>query len=280
MDDFALNGAAINGQPNEWITLEGSAVFAFDAVLEGIRGAGMVANWPITLDGTAAMSAGIIGIGTVGMQLDGELQPSLLTKITGSMPISIDGQMLAALRVALAGALGISPEFNLDIVRWALGQGSIDVEFGLTGEGRTVAQIQIEGVCGIVLEPLTLDGRRTPAHRPDMPMSISLEMGGPAWLKMQAAGNAQFASLIEGIGRIGGKVGLQGAIEIEMAARGDMRRYALVPIEGVSDVQFALVSELAGRPEIPAQYVPAPTSRRFNVARESRERMLVNERSL
>lgn len=280
MDDFALNGAAINGEANEWVTLEGTAEIAFDCILDGIRGAGMVANETINFDTSGNIYAGLIGTGSVDVELDAALQPSLLTKITGDIPISLDAQMAASLRKAIAGSLDIELDVGLNVIRWAMGTGTVMIDFGLTGEGRIVQRVQIEGVCGIVLDPMLLDGRRTPAHRPEMPLLVDVKLEGPAWLRMQAQGNALINTVMEGVGRIGGKVRLEGATEFELITDGDLRRYALVPVEGVADVQFLLISELAGRPSIPADYVPAPTSRRFVVARERRERVLIYDRSL
>lgn len=280
MNEFALNGAAINDQANELVLLEGTAAVDVVCALEGIRGATGTGAAGIDLDMTGNFSGGIVGVGSVDVEVDAELAPSLLTMITGEIAIDMQAQMVGAAGIVGAGSIPIEFDPSLHLYKRSMGQGDISVAFGLTGDGRIVQRVRIEGWFGIILDPLYMDGRRTPAIRPDMPLDMAAKISGPASLEMRGEGAAEVDVVLDGISRLGGRVNIEGSAEIELITRSIGRQYTLVPIEGIADIQFVLVSERAGRPAIPTEYVPAPTDRRFLVARQPRERRVIYERTL
>lgn len=280
MDEFALNGAAINGEANELVMLEGVVAFDLDCELGGIRGATLTGAADIELDVSGDFYNGLIGTGSIDIEMEAELAPSLLTMITGEIAIDMQAQMIGAAGIMGAGSIPILFEPDLWLTKRAMAQGDITIAFGLTGDGRIVQRVQIDGWCAIIVDPLYLDGRRTPAIRPDMPLDMDAKITGPASLEMRGQGAADIDVVLDGVTRLGGKVNIEGSTSIELITHGAARQFTLIPIDGIADIQFLLVSERAGRPAIPTEYEPAPAGRRFVVARQSRERRVVYDRVL
>ena len=280
MDDFALNDAAINGDAYELVLLEGVIAVDLDCELDGIRGATLAGEVEIELDVAGDFYNGLVGAGSIDIELESQLAPSLLTMITGEIAVDMQAQMIGAAGIMGAGNIPIQfqPEFLL--YKRSMGQGEITMAFGLTGDGRIVQRVFIEGDCYIIVDPLYLRGRRTQAIRPDMPLDMDAKITGSASLEMRGQGAADIDFLLDGITRLGGKVKIEGSAPIELITHGVARQFTQIPIEGIADVQFLLVSERAGRPPLPTEYEPAPASRRFTVARQSRERRVVYERML
>ncbi|MEY9435583.1 hypothetical protein [Bradyrhizobium elkanii] len=281
MDDFALNAAPVNGAVSLDIVLDGTIDCALALGGEIRAGTLLDGDTTVALQTSGTASAGLMLAGSADIAFDASAESMRFVPIGGDTIIALDTTHDLTRWALGTATIAIALQPTLDLTRRALGSGTIGIDLIVSGDARLVQRVYLDGECGIVIDPAYLDGRRTQAHRPGLPLDIALDLEGAAWLEMHsAAGTAAIDMVLEGIARIGGKVQIEGACEIELIANGKARQYRQVPIEGVADIEFVLIAERAGRPLIPSEYVPAPTGRRFVVPRQARERRITYERRL
>lgn len=270
MNDFALNGAEINGQDYAIALLEGYSEVLFDAAQEGIRGAMLASDADISLEAPGDINAGIMASGSLDVDLEAELSPVLLTMIRGDIAVSADASMTGAAGIRGEGSMSVLMDDWLYLTRRAMGRGFIPVEVDFYGDARIAQRVFFEGNAGIVIGPAYLDGWRRQAVRPGMTAVIGANVAGPAALRMSGGGFAAFDLIAEAAVANGQQVGIEGGSVIETAVRGDIRMFRYVRLEGSADMEVSMSVSRFSEP-LPTEYIPAPKSRRFIVSKEKRE---------
>lgn len=261
MNLFAFNEAAINSQPSYDIALEGSAdvvLFAEGDVIVRKLAEGEIAA---QLTATGNFSTGVL--------VEGDSQIQFSTEAEAYKRSMMQGNVLISLSTTGSGHRGSLLEGTAPIVLTATADAIVR---------QTI--LRLEGVIGMSIDGL-VDGRRTPAHRPEANMSINLDMVASAWLEMHGnEGAAEIEMLLSAGSRLGARVYIEGESRVEFIAHVDGRRYAQVRLEGLSEIELSLVAQRAGRPLIPTEYIQAPQGRQFTVARDTRERRIFDDRRL
>lgn len=279
MQNFALAGGVLNGDPEVWIdeAVAGIAVQAAGEIMQGL-----------TLKGGAQVVVGA------------SLPPSLHLALSGgaSMSMAASGSLVrgttiignAAVQVAAAG----------DAVRWAMLEGLAPVE--VYAEGDIVV---VEGISATFTIEMRAEGdiRVAQSHRLEGVAHIELDAGLKAWsvpatqlcgrtimevasigygaLVIQSPpGAAQIRMAAQGAARLGAKVPLEGSAVMELYARGELGHFRYVWLEGSAAIELQAWAEKIGVPAFPDYYVEAPKIRLLRVNEETRRFSVPAERRL
>ncbi len=276
MQNFAINGGLLNGDPEVWG--EASAAIALQAAGDGMRGA--------VLDGAAQVRA------------QGALSLAYMAKLTGSaaVPLSASGSILRG--ATGSGQAGVVLKMTGAGVRWAMIESAPTVHVEATGDigvsaaiGATfniiwrgdmdlhVARSQrIEGLAPVVLKS-DLDGHVAHSLRLVGHAKVELASIGLGALVITSPPGAALIQLdASGSARLGAKVGLEGYAALQTYARGQLESWHYVYAEGVATVEVQAMSAAHGTPIIPGFYIEAPVMRALRVGEETRRLTVPAER--
>lgn len=276
MQNFAIAGGVLNGDPEVWIE-EAVASLSLQAAGDVMRGHMLAGNAQMAMQASLPLSlhARITGGASMSMAASGSL---------------IRGATLAGDAVMQMGAAG-------DFTRWVMIEGDSPVE--LFGDGDIQVVPGASATFDIVLSA-ECDLRIGAGQKIEGYMPIELrgdlrgyhvkatQLGGYANIELAALGHAALSIMsppgvatiqLAGSGdlRLGEKIGLEGYAAINFYSRGAVEVLHYVYAEGVATIEIAASAAVAGKPKIPAEYEPAPASRIISIGRETRERSLSRE---
>lgn len=279
MQNFAINGGALNGDPEVWID-DSSASVVFQAAGEGMRGAmgAGTAQWSIVSSGALALHARLEG------------QAGVVFGSSGSITYG----------VSLVGEAPIQVGASLDGLRWVMLAGQAPTVLELNGDIQVVPAISATFVMMLssVLDLHVANGQHIEGSAPievraglDANAAKSLRLVGYAPIELAGigypsltiqsppgAGSIQFNAA--GDARFGSKIGLEGAAELSLFSVADLGVLHYVYAEGVAGIGIIAEAAKHGIPNIPGLYVEAPPIRVLRVGEEVRRFIVPAERRI
>jgi hypothetical protein len=279
MQNFAINGGALNGDPQVWID---------DASL----GVVLQADGDVMLGRTLAGGAQVIAAADLSLSLQAKLQG------LAGIAMAATGQLTYG--VSLVGASPIVVSTTGDGVRWAMIQGDAPTVLAADGDLQVVPPVsatfdivasgdlelhvatghQGEGYAPIVMAS-DLQAYVTPATILSGLASIEAAGLGQGNLLMASPpGEAAIVFVADGAARYGARLSLEGDAVLELYSRGCLDIWHYVYAEGEAAIQFMAMAASHGIPVIPSQYVAAPIARALRVGEENRRFIVPAERRL
>lgn len=230
MQNFAIDGGALNGDPLVWID-DAAASIVIQAGGEVMHGHMLSGGAQVALSGSLplALHARFAGAASMALQASGGLARG--TTLSGS----------ASLLAASSG----------DFTRWAMLDGTAPVEFDVTGDLQVVPAVSaaftlevrasgdirvagsqlLEGVAPVELRP-SLSAWSVRATHLDGHAPLQIAGIGRGILRVALPeGLAIIAMSGQGEARLGGKLALEGSAGIGFYARGDIDWFRYVFIE-------------------------------------------------
>lgn len=277
MQNFAINGGALNGDPEVWIDSSSVSLVVL-AAGEGMRGivvggtapVVMLASLPLAfqakLEGKADVRASLSGVLTNGVTLIGAAGVKLGATMQGLRWVMFQGVAQAHVEATgdIVAVPSVSATFSMVL------RGDLDLK---VSTGR-----QIAGTLPIVLRT-ALQGysvRATPLVGQAAVQFAGIGRGnlmvssppGEALIRVRADGAARFGAVLD----------LEGSFEIGTYARGYLESWHHVYAEGSVQIRVQARAEKHGTPIIPGYYVEAPAMRALQVAEETRRFIVPAER--
>lgn len=279
MQNFALAGGTLNGDPEVWIddAVASIAVQAAGGIMRGLN-----------LAGGAQMAMGA------------SLQPSLRLSLAGDADMSMAASGSLARGTTLIGSAGVQVAASGDFTRRVMLEGLAPVEVYAAGD-----VVVVEGISATFTIELRAEGdiRVAQSHRLEGVAQIEFDAGLKAWsvpatqlcgraimevasigygaLVIQSPpGAAQIRLAAQGAARLGAKVPLEGAAVMELYARGELGHFRYVWLEGSAAIELQAWAEKIGVPAFPGHYVEAPKIRTLRLTEETRRFIVPAERRL
>ncbi|MNF60947.1 hypothetical protein D3C87_1210400 [compost metagenome] len=269
MQNFAINGGTLNGDPEVWFD------DSFANVV--VQTAGSVANG-FVLSGAAPVSIG------------SSLSLAYMAKLSGQAGVSLSASGSLILGLSLVGAAQVKLKTTGDFLRWVMIQGVTPTVVGLSGDIAVVPAIsatfalvlkadldlhiavghKIEGVLPVVIDS-TFQAYSVPATLLSGAAAVQLAgIGKGNLIVTSPPGAAAIELKSNGDARIGAKLSLEGSVEIGIYARGYLESWHYVYAEGSAMIDIMARAETHGIPIIPGYYIEAPAMRAMRVAEEAR----------
>lgn len=279
MQNFAINGGLLNGDPEVWIddTSLSVAVQAAGGVMLGRA-----------LTGTAQVVAST------------SLPLALMAKLQGSASAQLFAGGSLTYGVSLVGATLVQVKSTGDLLRWGMIVGaaptvvsaegdiavvpaisaSFDVIFGADLDLHVGTGHKIEGVAPVVLLP-KFQAYSVPATLLSGLAPIQAAGIGRGNLVIASPpGAAPITFKAHGAARFGAKLSLEGSAAIQLYARGYAESWHYVFAEASASIEILARAEKHGIPIIPGYYVEAPVMRAMRVSEEARRFTVPAERRL
>src|SRR5690554_1999422 len=279
MQNFALAGGVLNGDPEVWIddAVAGIAVQAAGEIMQGL-----------TLKGGAQVVVGA------------SLPPSLRLALSGgaSMSMAASGSLVRG--TTIIGNAAVQVGASGDFTRWAMLEGLAPVEVYAEGDIIVVESISATFTIEIhaegdirVAQSQRLEGHAPIELRGDLKAwSVpATQLCGRAIVEVASIGQgalviqspegaAQIQIGAHGAARLCAKLPLEGSAVIETFARGELGRRHYVFLEGQAAIELLAWAEKTGIPLIPDHYVAAPGIRTLRLTEELRRFIVPAERRL
>lgn len=277
MQNFAINGGAINGDSEVWLDEAATAAVVLQS------------------NGELAQGLGLEGTAQAVVYADGAL--AFRASLTGQASVVLDGSGQVQRGGMLGGDAKIQLAASGDFTRWVMIEGDSPVE--LFGDGDIQVVPGVSATLDIVLSakcdlhigasqkiegymPIELRGDLRGYH------VKATQLGGYANIELAALGHAALRIMsppgvatiqLSGAGgiRFGEKIGLAGYAAIDFYSRGSVDVLHYVYAEGSARIEIAASAAVAGKPQIPTEYEPAPATRIIIIGREARDRSLSRE---
>lgn len=277
MQNFAINGGALNGDPEVWIDASSASVVV-QAAGEGMRG--------IVLSGAAQV------------HVDTSLSLAFMAKLSGVAGVTIGASGVLTYGVSLVGSAPVHVGFSGFGLRWVMIEGTSPTVVNLNGDIAVVPSISatFTMLLGASMDLQVATGQKLEGILPivfaagfDAHVAKSFGLGGYAPVQMAGIGKgnliiasppgaAQVRLKAEGDARFGAKLSLEGTAEIGIYARGYLESWHYVYAEGSAAIEIMARAEKHGTPNIPGYYVEAPAMRALRVAEEARRFTVPAER--
>lgn len=259
MQNFAINGGALNGDPEVWIE-EAVASLSLQAAGDGMRGAMFEGSAAVELDADCDLLVWALLEGQASVELDATGEGLRWVMVEGQTPIEFaaDGDIVVvegisasfAVELRLAGDIAVAQAANLD--------GGSAIRLSASGSVGSAKTALLSGVA-----PLVFAGRGHGALVIDSPP-------GAAAIKL----------LAQGASRVGAKMPLEGTAVVALYARGGLGKFRYVFLEGAAAFEILAMAEKIGVPAIPGYYVEAPKIRTLRLTKEPRRFTVPAERRL
>lgn len=280
MQNFAIAGGVLNGDPEVWISepaIASIAVQASGGVMHGL-----------SLKGNAQVAI------AAGMTL------SLRAKISGGASISMQGVGTLIRGASLQGGAAINVGAFGGFTRWVMLGGLAPIELFAEGDVVVVESVsatftvqvrasgdihvargrKLEGLAQIELKP-SLSAWSVRATPLSGHAAIEVASIGYGALRiMSPPGIATIELAAHGAARLGAKVPLEGSAVVELYARGDLGKFRYVFLEGSATIEVQALAEKIGVPAFPDHYVEAPNIRTLRLTEETRRFIVPAERRL
>lgn len=277
MENFAINGGALNGDPQIWID-DSSVSVVVQAAGVGMRG--------IVLSGAAPVA------------LAASLPLAFMAKLSGSAGVRLLSSGVLTNGLSLVGAAKVSVKTTGDFLRWVMIQGVTPTVIDLSGDLQVVPAISatFTMVLKADLDLHVAAGRKIEGRLPIVIDSKFQAYSVPATL-LSGAAAVQFAGIgkgnlimtsppgaaaIElkayGAARLGAKLSIEGSATVGLYARGYLESWHYVYAEGSAAIEIMARAETHGIPIIPGYYIEAPAMRALRVTEEARRFTVPAER--
>lgn len=279
MQNFAINGGVLNGDPEVWIDSSTVSVVV-QAAGDGMRG--------IVLSGASSVHVGA------------SLPLALMAKLSGAAGITISTDGVLTYGVSLVGSAPLQVGFSGFGLRWVMIQGITPTAVNLAGDIAVVPAIsatftlvmnasldlhvatsrKVEGYLPVALRS-DLQGYRVPATLLSGAAVVQFAgIGRGNLIVTSPPGAAAIELKADGAARLGAKLSIEGAAVIETYARGYLESWHYVYAEGSASIEVMARAEKHGTPNIPGYYVEAPAMRALRVAEEARRFTVPAERRI
>lgn len=279
MQNFAINGGTLNGDPEVWID---------DASLAVALQADGVVMLGLTLDGSAQVVAAA------------DLSLAFQAKLEGLAGVVLDAAGQLTYGVSLVGASPVVVSTSGDVVRWGMIQGEAATVLAADGDLQIVPPVSatFDIVAGGDLDLRAATGHQGEGFAPIVmaadlqayvtPATIlsgiaSIEAAGLGQGNLVIAsppGEAGIVFAADGAARYGAKLSLEGDAVLELYSRGCLDVWHYVYADGEAAIQLMAMAASHGMPIIPSQYVAAPIARALRVGEEPRRFIVPAERRL
>ena len=277
MQNFAINGGLLNGDPEVWFD-DSSASVVVQAAGVGMRG--------IVLSGAAPVALGA------------SLPLAFMAKLSGSAGVRLLSSGVLTNGLSLVGSAPVQVKTTGDFIRWVMIEGVTPTVIDLSGDIAVVPSIsatftmtmsaaldlhvaagrKLEGMLPVVLAS-SFQAYSVPATLLSGHASVQLNGIGRGNLVIASPpGAAAIQFTCAGDARLGAKLSLEGSAVIETYARGYLESWHYVYAEGSASIAVAARAEKHGIPIIPGYYVEAPVMRALRVGEEARRFTVPAER--
>lgn len=277
MQNFAINGGLLNGDPEVWID-------------------DSFANVVVQTAGDVMLGRSLIG--TASVAVSSTLALSYMAKLSGAAGVTLAAAGVLTNGLSLAGAAPIQVKTTGDFLRWVMIEGVTPTVVGLAGDIAVVPAIsatftlvmnasldlhvatsqKIEGYLPVVLSS-SFQAYSVRATRLTGQAVVQMAGIGKGNLFMASPpGSAAIRLNAEGAARLGAKLSLEGSAVIETYARGYLESWHYVYAEGSASIEILARAEKHGTPNIPGYYIEAPAMRALRVAEEARRFTVPAER--
>lgn len=277
MQNFAINGGLLNGDPEVWIDSSSASVV--------VQAAGGV-------------MLGRSLIGSASVAVSSSLSLAYLAKLSGAAGITVSASGVLTNGLSLVGTAPVVLAATGDFLRWVMIEGVTPTVVGLAGDIAVVPAIsatftlvmnasldlhvatsqKIEGYLPVVLSS-SFQAYSVRATRLTGQAVVQMAGIGKGNLFMASPpGSAAIRLNAEGAARLGAKLSLEGSAVIETYARGYLESWHYVYAEGSASIDIFARAEKHGAPNIPGYYIEAPAMRALRVAEEARRFTVPAER--
>lgn len=250
MQNFAINGGTLNGDPEVWMP-DSLASLAIQAAGDGMRGA--------LLEGSSTVELAADCDLLVWVLLEGQASVELAAAGEGLRWVMIEGQV--PIELVASGDVGVVQALSATFV----------MDFRLSGDITVAQAVKLEGGSALRLAANGSAGKAKTSLLSGVAPLVFAAGGRGALVIDSPPGTAAIKLLAQGAARLGAKVPLEGAAAILLYARGSAAQWRYVFAEGTAAIELRAASLQAGIPPIPAEYVEAPASRIIIVPRDARE---------
>lgn len=277
MQNFAINGGLLNGDPEVWIDSASANVV--------VQAAGSLAN-------------GFVLSGAAQVRVASDLSLSLMAKLEGFAPVQLYASGVLTNGLVIGGAATVALNASGDFLRWVMIEGVTPTVVDLSGDIQVVPAISatfslvlassldlhvatgqhIEGLLPIVVGA-DLDAHIAHSRRLSGLMPVQLAGIGYGRLLMASPPGAA-AIQVKGFGdgRFGAKLSIEGSASVGLYARGYLDSWHYVYAGGAFEIGILARAEKHGTPNIPGYYVEAPVLRALRVGEEARRFTVPAER--
>lgn len=279
MQNFAINGGLLNGDPEVWIDSSSASV--------ALQAAGSVAN-------------GLVLSGAAQVRAASTLSLSFMAKLSGSAPVRVDASGVLTNGLVLAGSAPVQLMASGNFLRWVMIQGVTPTVVDLSGDLQVVPAISatfslvldstmdlhvatgqhLEGLLPVVLEA---DFDAHIAHSLRLSGLMPVQLAGIGYgrlLMMSPPGAAAIQIKGGGDARFGAKLSIEGSATVGLYARGYLDSWHYVYADAAFEIGILARAEKHGIPNIPGYYVEAPLQRALRVGEEARRFNVPAERRL
>lgn len=279
MQNFAINGGSLNGDPEVWID-DSSASVVFQAAGAGMRGA--------------------TGAGTAQCSIVSSANLALHARLEGGAGVVLGASGSITYGVSLVGSAPIQAKASLQGLRWVMLAGQAPTQFYAAGDLQVVPALSATFTMTLSsdLDLHVAPGRHIVGYMPivvrsafDAIVAKTFRLEGNAPIVMTGigypaltihsppgAGTIQFNG--SGDSRFGGKVRLEGVADLSLFSVMDLSSLHYVYAEGAASISVLLKDARHGIPNIPGSYVEAPAIRVLRVAEEARRFNVPAERRI
>jgi len=279
MQNFAINGGALNGDPQVWIDDTALAV-AIQAAGVGMNGLSLIGSASVSLasSGSLAYMAALSGQAGITITADGVLTNGL--SLVGAAPVVLGVEGSGTRWAMIEGVTPTTVDASGDIAVVPAISATFTLVMGAELDLVVATGHQIEGYLPVVLSS-TFQAYSVPATL--LSGDAQVQMAGIGYGNLiidSPPGDALIAVDSYLDTRIGEKISLEGDAVIEIYARGYLESLHYVYAEGDASIHIAVKAETHGVPVIPSEYFPAPTGRYFYVMGENRYFIVPKDRQV
>lgn len=279
MQNFAINGGSVNGDPQ--VLIDDSLLsLVVQAAGEGMRG--------------------IVVSGAAPVALSSSLGLAYMAKLSGQAGVTLSTGGVLTNGLSLVGAAKVQLKAAGDFLRWVMIEGVTPTTLELSGDISVVPAVSatFTMVMSADLELHIAAGRRLEGFMPvalrstfqaysvkGTPLSglAQVQMAGIGAGNLKIAlppGSAQIQLNASGDSRMGQMLQLEGYVAIDTHVRGSLESWHYVYAGGTASIGIGVRSERHGTPSIPSTYIEAPDTRALRVTEENRRFTVPAERRI
>lgn len=277
MQNFAINGGLLNGDPEVWIDSTSASVVIHSA-------------------GGVMLGRSLIGSFSVAVSTS--LALAYMAKLSGKAGVTLAASGALTNGISLVGVAPVKVSLAGDLLRWVMIEGVTPTVIDLRGDIAVVPSISatfavvmrsaldlhvaagraIAGYMPVVVAS-TLQAYRVPGTQLSGLAGVQLAGIGRANLKIASPpGSVAITVKAAGSYRLGDKLHLEGFATIDTHVRGSLESWHYVYSEGSAAIAISARAERHGNPNIPGYYVEAPETRALRVIEENRRFIVPAER--
>lgn len=279
MQNFAINGGALNGDPEVWSD-SASASVVLQSSGVGMRGIVLSGSSPVALSSSLSLAfmAKLAGAAGIAVSASGVLTNGL--SVVGAAPVRLSASGSALRWVMIEGVTPTMVELSGDIAVVPAISATFTLVMGATLDLHVAAGQEIEGYLPVVLRSglLGYDVRATGLSGMAAVEFAAIGRGNLFVASPPALAAIELKS--DGTARLGAKLSLEGSATVGLYARGYLESWHYVYAEGYAAIEIMARAETHGIPTIPGYYIEAPAMRALRVTEEARRLTVPAERRI